>query len=229
MMDNLNQTEEEYKSDDESVTTSEIPEIVEPKKMGKGGKRISRVMTPQKLELLALARVRAFEVRKKNSEERKLKELNDLENPLSNTVPVKSLKKSLKQSIKKEIDPEEVNVDLLLSKKLDKMKLEEKRINDIVNKRLLEIQNNQSTDKTPIRPPGRPRKKVIYEDSDDEEEEIIVRRKKKAPEPVAPPVPPPPPQPTQQEIADNLHRQQFSEFQNQIQNSMLNRRMFPRF
>ena len=228
MMDNLKQIDEEYKSDDESVTTSEIPEIVEPKKMGRGGKRISRVMTPQKLELLALARVRAFEVRKKNSDNRKLQELHDAENPLSNNVPVKSLKKSLKQSIKKEINTEEVNVDLLLSKKLDKMKLEEKRINDIVTKRLLEIQTNQSTDKTPVRPPGRPRKKVIYEDSDDEEEEIIVRRKKK-PEPVAPPVPPPPPQPTQQEIADNLHRQQFSEFQNQIQNSMLNRRMFPRF
>ena len=188
------------------------------KKKGKKGMRATRVMTPEKLEILRLAREKALEVRKQNA--------------LTSGRAAKreQIKKNAIENKKKYEDHFNKRVEDEIQKRMQTMSLDNNlsKIDELVNAKLeaklAEIKPTKKSSK----------KKVILEESDSSsEEEVIVRRRQKKviiKETPAPPAPPPvvkqevaPPEPTPEEI----HRMNFLNFTNQLNTT--NRFRVPRF
>ena len=129
----------------------------EPKKLGKKGMRKSTVMSPERLEILRLARIKAVEVRKANSikngkaairEEKKQK-------AVENT-------KRYEDNYNKKVE-DEVNRRMMNMNIDDKME----KINELVERKMAEAMAKK-----------KPKKKVVEEESSDSEEEVVVRRRR---------------------------------------------------
>ena len=182
-------------SEDEDLIS--INDIAEPEPEVKEKKsRAKQVMTPERLEALARARVKAMEVRKANAEVRGKK-------------VVREEKKQNAQKNKNDADEKFRNavntrVEEELAKRMNTLNTD--KINELLEEKLKDIK------------PRKPRKKIVYEETETESEAEVVKvvRKKKpvaslVPEPpkeIIPAEPPPPP------ITRQEH--QFNQFTNML-------------
>jgi len=119
--------------------------------------RKSTTMTPERLEILRLARIKAIEVRKANSikngkaAEREVKKQKAVENT-----------KRYEENYAKKVD-DEVNRRMMSMSMEDKME----KINELVEAKLQAALAKK-----------KPKKKVIEEESSESEEEVVVRRRR---------------------------------------------------
>jgi len=165
-----------------------VPEV----KKGKKGMRRSVPATPERLEILRLARIKALEVRKQKAIETGKGALREekRQNALNNR---KKAEDDMNAKIEAEVQKRLSNLGI--SNQMDK-------IDELVEAKFKALQVSKTEE-----PPARRKKKVVYETDSDTDTEVYVKKKSVRP--------PPEPAPVQQP-------NQFMDFQNQIQNAMFN-------
>jgi len=148
----------EEKPTDFIPTEAELEIEPEITKKGKKGMRKSTTMTPERLEILRLARIKAIEVRKANSikngkaAEREVKKQKAVENT-----------KRYEDNYNKKVE-DEVNRRMMSMSMEDKME----KINELVEAKL----------QAALAAKKKKTKKVIEEESSESEEEVIVRKRR---------------------------------------------------
>ena len=171
-----------------------VPEV----KKGKKGMRRSVPATPERLEILRLARIKALEVRKQKAIESGKGALREekRQNALNNR--------------KKAQDDIDAKIEAEVQKRLSNLGISNQleKIDELVAQKIKDMQLKTQEEE----PKVRRKKKVVYDTESDTDSEVVyvkkktVRPPKQEPEPV--PVPQPPVNP-------------FMDFQNQIQNSIM--------
>ncbi len=141
--------------EDEPEIDETEPEIT---KKGKKGLRKSTVMTPDKLEVLRLARIKALEVRRANS----------IKNGKAAIREEK--KQQAAENTKKYEDNYNKKVDDEVNRRMMSMSMDDKmsKIDELVEAKLKAALANKK----------KPKKKVVEEESSDSEEEVIVRKRR---------------------------------------------------
>ena len=193
------------------IDETQLPNMETPSKLGKKGLRKSTPMTPERLEILRLARIKALEVRKANSiangkaAEREVKKQKAVENT-----------KRYEDNYNKKVE-DEVNRRMMSMSMDDKMS----KIDELVERKMAEAMAKKK--KT---------KKVIQEEeSSGSEEEIVVRKRR--PKKVIYEEPEPEPQ-SRYSLPQEQHTPQFqrppmsSYFQNAFDSTLMRNRMIPR-
>jgi hypothetical protein len=165
-----------------------VPEV----KKGKKGMRRSVPATPERLEILRLARIKALEVRKQKAIETGKGALREekRQNALNNR---KKAEDDMNAKIEAEVQKRLSNLGI--SNQMDK-------IDELVEAKFKALQVSKSEE-----PPARRKKKVVYETDSDTDTEVYVKKKS---------VRPPPP------VQEQPPQNPFMDFQNQIQNAMFN-------
>ena len=174
-----------------------VPEV----KKGKKGMRRSVPATPERLEILRLARIKALEVRKKKAVESGKGALREekKQNALNNR---KKAEDDMNAKIEAEVQKRLSNLGI--SNQLEK-------IDELVSQKIKDMQLKTQEEEEPK--VSRRKKKVVYDtESDTDSEVVYVKKKTIRPPKQEPEQPPPPPQQVNP----------FMDFQNQIQNSIMN-------
>jgi len=184
----------------------------EPKKLGKKGMRKSTVMSPERLEILRLARIKAVEVRKANS----------IKNGKAAIREEKKQKAA--ENTKKYEDNYNRRVDDEVNRRMMSMSMEDKmeKINELVERKMAEAMAKK-----------KPKKKVVEEESSDSEEEVIVRKRRPKKKIIYEDEPEPEPQsrysmPPEHPTPTFQRPPMSSYFQNAFDSTLMRNRMIPR-
>lgn len=156
--------------DDLVESVEEIPAET-PVKKGPKGMRVSKPANPERLEILARARLKAMEVRKAKAEASGKKQEREKIHEVAKQRKAEH-ERSVEQMINQRVEEE-------LKRRVENMNLE--KMEEMMDRKLSSVK------------PRRKPKKVVYEsesETESEAERVIVRRRKKPVEP------PPPPEPT---------------------------------